>query len=194
VPTVLSRALVIVSRDRLLTQREMDYWNYFAARLEDPNGLAPQSYEGYVGFDRTTRRAVDLRTRIRPRNLVPIDQAFDVDYPPLASTDCRSVVFSEPVATFRRPGERFTVSGQVVARDRTDFNQIGIRFWPYGGSAATSVMEYGDLSAAGRFAVTFEFRDTQVGTFQMEVFLFWPGAPSQYSRCSLTPIRVAPEP
>jgi hypothetical protein len=190
-PGTLRRALVVVSRDGLVTQREMDYWNYFAARLEDPNGTGPASYEGYVAFDRAARRAVDLQTRILPRGLPAIDQPLDVDYPPFSVGDCPAVQFAQPVATHHRAGDRITISGTVVARDRSDFQQIGIRFWPYGGDAAKRMIEFGDLSASGGFSMQFEFRDAHVGRYCMEVFLFWPDAPAQYARCTLTPVTVS---
>ncbi len=191
-PGTLRRALVVVSRDGLVTQREMDYWNYFAARLEDPNGTGPASYEGYVAFDRAARRAVDLQTRVLPRHVPAIDQPLDVDYPPFSVGDCPAVQFAQPVGTHHRVGDRITISGTVVARDRSDFQQIGIRFWPYGGDAAKRMIEFGDLSASGGFSMQFEFRDTQAGRYCMEVFLFWPDAPAQYARCTLTPVTVSP--
>ena len=194
VPSTLRRAQVVVSRDGLISQREMDYWNYFSARLEDPNGVGPISYEGYVAFDRATRRAVDLQTRIQPKSRPPIEQAFDVDYPPISEQDCPAVEFSRPVASYRQVGQRFSISGRITATDRTDFNQLAIRFWPYGGDTAKKLMEYADVSASGEFSMEFEFRDSQAGQYLMEVFLFWSGASAQYARCTLTPVSVAPAP
>ena len=190
-PGTLRRALVVVSRDGLVTQREMDYWNYFAARLEDPNGTGPAGYEGYVAFDRAARRAVDFQTGLLPRSLPAIVQPLDVDYPPFSVGDCPAVQFAQPVATYLRAGDRITISGTVVARDRSDFHEIGIRFWPHGNDPAKRVMAYGDLSASGKFSMQFEFRDAQVGRYCMEVFLFWPDAPAQYARCTLTPVTVS---
>jgi hypothetical protein len=46
----LSRATIIVSRDALLSPEEMAYWNFFAARLEDPTGSG-LSYDGQPSFD-----------------------------------------------------------------------------------------------------------------------------------------------
>lgn len=36
VPVDWQRATIVVTRDRLLTQAEMDYWTFFARRIEDP--------------------------------------------------------------------------------------------------------------------------------------------------------------
>lgn len=192
VPSLWRRALVVVSRDALLSQREMDYWNYHSARLEDANGLSPRAYEGYVSLDRATRGQVDLSTRIVPKALDAVPQSFDVDYPPFAADDCRAVRFSAPVATLYRVGERIRIGGTVTARDRSDFSTALLRFWPYGGAAPKVVRAQAEVSRGGDFQIELEFRAGQEGQFLFEVFLFWPGAGSQSARCTLSPVTVMP--
>lgn len=193
-PAVWRRALVVVSRDGLLGQREMDYWNFHSARLEDPNGASPMSYEGYVSLDRASRRQTDLRTRIEPRAQPALPQAFDVDYPPIAPEDCRGVRFSGPVARRYAVGERARLGGTVTASDRSDFSTVLVRFWPYGGDARKVVREEAEVSRGGDFRLEVEFRDGQEGQFLFEVFLFWPDAGAQYSRCTLSPVTVEARP
>ena len=59
----------------------MDYWNFFAQRLEDPNRTGVTSYDQYPSFDALTGDRVDLQTDIVPRMVEPILQALTVDYP-----------------------------------------------------------------------------------------------------------------
>ena len=66
VARVWRRATVVVSRDSLISPREMDYWNFIAQRLEDPEGSGVPSYNGFVSFDAATRWAADLQTDIDP--------------------------------------------------------------------------------------------------------------------------------
>lgn len=54
VASVWRRATIVVSRDGLISQAEMDYWNYFAARLEDADRTGALSFDGYPSFDAST--------------------------------------------------------------------------------------------------------------------------------------------
>jgi hypothetical protein len=47
----LRRDTVLVSRDRLASQREMDHWTYFAQRLEDPNHTGMIDEQGIGSFE-----------------------------------------------------------------------------------------------------------------------------------------------
>jgi hypothetical protein len=188
----LSRATIIVSRDALLSPEEMAYWNFFAARLEDPTGSGVLSYDGQPSFDVTTDRRIDLRTDIRPKTLPRIGQPHDVDPEVFGATDCRGVEFITPPRARVRVGERFRVAGRVTARDRTDFHQILIRLWPSTGEESRAEREYGDISRSGSFSVDLELREGREGQYMVETFLFWPNANPQYSRCVLSPVIVSP--
>jgi hypothetical protein len=187
----LSRATIVVSRDRLLSPEEMAYWNFFAARLEDPTGSGVLGYDGQPSFDVTTDRRIDLRTDIRPKTHPRIGQPHDVDPAALGATDCRGVEFTTPPRARLRTGERFRVAGRVTARDRTDFHQILIRLWPSTDEEARAEREYGDVSRSGSFSVDLEVREGREGQFSVQVFLFWPGAAAQYPRCNLSPLIVS---
>jgi len=188
----ISRATIVVSRDGLISPEEMAYWNFFAARLEDPAGTGVVAYDGQPSFDVTTDRRIDLRTDIRPRALRRVDARPDVDPWTFGASDCQAVEFSTPPRARVRVGERFTVAGRVLARDRSDFRQILVRLWPADGDDSRAERAYGPLSASGAFSLDFELRDGREGEYSVQTFLFWPDAPPQYPRCMLSPLVVSP--
>lgn len=187
----LSRATIVVTRDRLLTAEEMAYWNFFSARLEDPTGTGVVNYDGQPSFDVTTGRRIDLRTDVRPRAHPRIGQPHDVDPPAFGATDCRAFEFTQAPRARLRAGERFRIDGRVTARDRSDFDQVLVRLWPSTDDAAMVVRESRDLSRSGTFSVDLEVRTGREGLYEVGLFLFWPDSGSQYPRCTLSPVVVS---
>jgi len=190
VPSVWQRATVVVSRARLLSQREMDYWTYFAARNEDPAGTGIVSYDGVGSFEAATSGLVDVRADIRPLRAPQIVEPFDVDGRPFDRDDVRSIRFDETIPSRFETGRTYTFSGSVSASDRSDIDQILIRLWKYGGTASDAIVLSGRVSGGSKFRVERSFNSSQRGVYLMQVFLFWPGSGSQYSRGELTPILI----
>jgi hypothetical protein len=184
------RATVIVSRDRLLSQREMDYWTFAARRLEDPNGVGVVGYDGAASLEVASGNRLDLRTDIRPLAAGALSETFDVDYPGFGRRDWREVVFDNDVPTHYRIGQRVQWSGVVNARDRNDFSAMTIRLWKSGGTAADAIRVQVPVSSRSSFVAETQFQPGQAGTYLMEVFLFWPGSGSQSSRAALSPIVI----
>jgi hypothetical protein len=131
-----------------------------------------------------------VKTAITPKDRDPAPSAYEVDFPPFDARECMGVTFDAPVPTRFTVGQRIKLSGRVTATDRTDFSSILLRYWRSGGTSATSVRASADVSHSGLFSTEFEFREGQDGVYLFEVFLFWPNAPTQWSRCSLTTVRV----
>ena len=102
VPTDWQRATIVVTRDRLLTQAEMDYWTFFARRIEDPNLTGVATWEGVPSFDRSTGRTIDLVTSIRPLAATPLVSTLGVDYPDLDGTSWRGVRYADQDPLCRR--------------------------------------------------------------------------------------------
>jgi hypothetical protein len=182
------RATIVVSRDRLLTQREMDYWTFFAQRVSDPNRIGLPAYFGTGSFDQATGRLIDLHTEIVPLTGSRIVEPLPVEFPNLGRRDWRDVVFDEPVATRYRVGDRITFSGVVNAPDRSDINTILLRFVNPDGSNVIRVQT--PVSSASSFITSTTFQEQHRGVYRMEVFLFWPDSGSQVSRVSITPITI----
>jgi hypothetical protein len=189
-PTVIRRATVLVSRDALASQAEMDYWNFYAQRLADPNRTGVPSYEGYVSFDRATRNLVDLRTDISPIAGGAPGTAVEVTAPRFGRRDWRGVEFNDTVPSRFVAGQRVTLAGRIIATDRSDFDNVLVRFWKYGGNADDAVRVFATVTRSGTFTVDVNFTQAQRGLYEMEVFLFWPSSGSQFPRGLVTPILV----
>jgi hypothetical protein len=189
VDTQWHRATIVVTRDRLLTDFEMRYWTFAARRLEDPNGAGVVGFDGAASFDVATSRAIDLHTDIRPLSGQVAVDPFDVDYPLFGRSDWRDVAFDDVVPSHYRIGERARWSGVVRARDRSDINQILIRFTKAGGGD-DAIRVTGAVSSRSSFLLDTQFEPRQAGTYMMEVFLFWPDSGPQYSRAALSPVVI----
>jgi hypothetical protein len=190
-PREWHRATIVVTRDRLLTQREMDYWNFVAARAEDPNRTGTVGWDGIPSFDLATDRAIDLRTAIRPKAAAAIPQALGVDFPDMDAFSWRGVRLDAPVKTRYTVGERVRISGQVAAQDRTDFDQVLFRLIPDGSQASTQDLRaFARVSSAGTFVADFQLEAQHRGRHAMAVYLFWPGSEGQLPRSAVTTVVV----
>jgi hypothetical protein len=81
-------------------------------------------------------------------------------------------------------------SGQVTAGDHSDFNQIILRLWRFGGTVDDAVRVVTPVSTAGTFIAETELGPQTRGRYQLEVYLFWPGSGSQNPRSILTPFTI----
>lgn len=189
-PSVIRRATVLVSRDGFASQAELDYWNCFAQRLADPTRTGVPSYDGYVSFNRATRNAVDLQTSVSPQAGGSAGAAVEVTTPRFGRRDWRGVEFSDTVPSRFTAGQRATLAGQITATDRSDFNNLLVRFWKYGGTAETAVLAWATVTRSSTFTVDVTFTSAQRGLYAMEVFLFWPNSGTQFPRGIVTPILV----
>jgi hypothetical protein len=189
VDTEWQRAIVVVSRE-LLTPREMSYWNFFAHRTEDPNLSGVYSYDGFGSFDDATGRMIDLRHDIRPRSGERVDQRFEVDFPTFGHDDFRDVRFDEAIPSVYRTGRTYRWSGQLLSPERSDYVQVLLRFWKYGGTSDDAVLVRAPISSSGSFQLEHQFQESQKGRRTMEVFLFWPGSGPQFPRVIAGPVTI----
>lgn len=190
VPSVWQRAAIVVSRDRLVSQQEMDYWNYFATRAEDPQGTGVLSYDGVGSFEAATSGLVDVQGGIRPLRAPQIVEPYLADGRPFDREDVRGIKFDDAIPTRFEGSRTYTFSGSVTASDRNDFSSVLIRLWKYGGTDADAIRISGTVSSGSRFRMDRRFESSQRGVYLMQVFLFWPGSGTQYSRASLSPIVI----
>ena len=192
-PTEWRRATVVVSRDALLSDEEMSYYSFFAQRLADPDGTGVPSYEGFVSFDAATQNTVDLQTDVTSSALTgvaPGSTLVEVTAPEFGRRDWRGVEFYAPVPSRFSTNRAVQLTGRVTATDRTDFNEVLIRFWKSGGNSSDAVRVLVPVSRAGTFAADVQFSGSQRGLYSMEVFLLWSNAPPQSARTRVTPILV----
>jgi hypothetical protein len=181
------RATILVSRDRLATQEEMNYWNFFAERLSDRSQASRASYQHHVTYRRATGNMVNLSTSIRPRQGGPLAQHLDTDTPAFDRGDLRAVTFTSPVPTRFAAGQAVVLSGHVTATDQ-DFNQISLSFWT--ATATASIPFRGVVNRSGDFSVTVQFPESQRDVYGLGVYLFWAGSGNQFPRSFTSTIAV----
>ena len=188
-PTSWRRATVVISDDGLLSQREMDYWNFFAQRLEDPNRTGVKSYDLYPSFDTLTANRVDLQTDIVPRTAEPIIQPLPVDSPDFGRLDWPGVVFDEAVPSRYSIGTRTRLSGRVTDTSR-NFDTLLVRLWKHDGGSDQALRYWTPIGADGSFAIDIAPASLQTGSYSIGVFLFSPDSGSQHPRAILSPAVV----
>jgi hypothetical protein len=181
------RATVLVSRNRLASQAEMDYWNFFAQRLANPSQRTVMTVDGYVPFKAATNNLVSLSTAIAPLRAPSLPQTLDTAMPAFGVADFRDVEFSAPMATHVDAGSEVMLSGRVTATNAADVTMIELMFWKDGVAPITfdaPVHKSGDFSMPIRFAAGTRDR------YNVGVYLFWPDAPPQRPRTTLNAVTV----
>jgi hypothetical protein len=123
------RATVLVSRNRLASQQEMDYWNFFAQRLGDRNHASRSTLDNFVSFRRATGGAVDVATAIQPRAAAPEAETLEIDTPAYGASDWRGISLTSPLPSRFVAGQTVTVTGRVTAPDAVDFTSVTLGFW-----------------------------------------------------------------
>jgi hypothetical protein len=187
-PTRWRRATVLISRDRLASQQEMDYWNFFAERLADRRGGGTPTADGYVPFRVATHNAVTLSTAIVARRAAALPQVLDTDTPAFGALDWRGVSFDPPVRQVFAANDDVLLTGHVTAGDAVDFDRIAVAFWNEG--VAAPITFAGDIGRSGDFTVPVHFTADHRGRYVMSVYLFWPGSGPQRPRASVTSVAV----
>ena len=189
VPSEWHRAIVVVSRGRLLTQEEMNYWTFFVQRLADPNRSQAGSYDGFVSFDAATGNTIDLKHDIRPKTASAIGQALQVDYPNFSAADLRDFSLDAPLPTLLSVGQRLRVSGRITSTERSDWTQIQMYLVRDGGGLDGFRM-IGNVSSNGSFVMEETLQESHRGRFMLQVYALSPGAPPQFPRTIIGPFTV----
>ena len=166
------QAFVVVS-DELISQMEMDYYNFYAQRAAAASGT--QSYDGYGSFAEATGHRVALRTDIdTPADAghLKITQPLVVSDVPFGPRDWRGLVFTEPVPSRVVAETSYLLSGSID----TDivpgsFQFIVLRATRYGDAPADAITIETTVSG-GRFSVPINFADDQRGAYEIDFFVF----------------------
>lgn len=112
-PAVWRRANIVVSHNRLLTKREMDWFNFFAKRTSDPDVTGIESLSGTPSTEVATGGEIDVQTEIRPRAHPQIRGRFAVSYPNVGKKDFVGVRLSKKLGTRYEVGRRYVISGRI---------------------------------------------------------------------------------
>ncbi len=173
VPTDWSRATIVVSRGGLLSQREMNYWTFYAQRSEDPNRSGIIDFDGYGSFDRATDNLVNFKTDIRPLSGAAIVGPLSVDYPSYGTLDLRGLELNAPLATLSAAGAPITFAGRVTVANRANFNRVAFCLAEEDeASCGRSAVAVSALGGDGGF--TASVQPPSAGRYQLLMFLVTP--------------------
>ena len=183
-----SRVTVVVSREGLLSQEEMSYWNFFAARHAATGGVT--TWDGVPSFFEATGGAAELRTDVTPVNAAKIVESVEVGHRPIAPGEFRDVQLDEPVPALIAVGESVTIAGIVTTTKRDDFTVACAEWYRH----AASIFEC-DAIAGNRFSIPYRFTAGDSGQHTLKIYLFFPspgsGPDSFLYTASISGITVA---
>jgi hypothetical protein len=144
VPSILRRAYIVVSPQRLMSARDLSWFNFFARRLSDPDVTGIEDLDLTPSTEFATLGLVDLRTEIRPRTQPQVAGEFAVSYPKVGRGDLVGLRLDRPLGTRYQVGRAYVVAGRVKVDG--SHSEVRIRL----GSREFS----GEIGADRRFAVT----------------------------------------
>ncbi len=186
VDSVWRRATVIVSRDELLSQAEMDFWNFFAARHAATEGVT--TWEGVPSWHEATGGRARLHSDITPKTGGKIvnDPPLQVSYAPIDPGEFPGAQLDKPIPGLITPGSTLTISGIVTATARDDFFQACVEFRLGARRSDTGFFRRTCSPVVGnRFRMTKSFEEHEAGQYEL---LFWLDAPGPGGRMYLAGI------
>ena len=153
-------AVVVVSRDRLLSEEEMSYWNFFAARQE------AVTVPGYTTYAEAAQGLARLYTDVTPMSARKI-----VNSPPLPASlpvdrhDLPGVQLDASVPTLFTVGESLTIAG-TMTMERNELRRACLQF-----EVHSSFTEVCGPVVGNRFAVFRRFSEADVGDYGVSLYL-----------------------
>jgi len=184
------QAFIVVS-DELISEEEMDYYNFYAQRAAVATGT--QSYDGYGSFAEATGNRVTLRTAIDPRDAagtLPIAQTLPVSHVPFGRWDWRGLVLDTEVPSHLAVGESVSWTGSIDPQFLPDqYEFIVWRATRYGDASADATIVRASVRG-GRFSIPVQFGPDQVGAYEVDIFVFENADSPAISTSVLTPLFV----
>jgi hypothetical protein len=181
------RATVLVSRDRLASKAEMDYWNFFAQRLANVSHQAVASVDGYVPFRTATHDVVSLSTSIKPSRTAALPQLLDTAAPSFGVSDFRDISLESPMPSRITASGELDLVGRVAATAPAGASQIELVFWRDG---APPISFDAPVERSGGFTIPVRFDAAARGVYNVGVYLLWPDASPQRPRTMLNAVTV----
>lgn len=184
------QAVIIVS-DALVSQREMDYYNFYAQRAEAQTGT--RAYDGFGSFFEATGGRANLHTSIVTRDPAVhpvVAQTLTVSNVPFGTGDWRGVVFDEALPSRIRTGTTVTLSGRIDPEVLPGSYQfLVVRATRLGDPPDEATTAQTSVSA-GRFAVSLRFPADGAGAYSLDAFVFVDVEGSPVPTSVLTPLFV----
>ncbi len=182
VMTQWRRAVVVISpAGTLLSQKEMNYWNFYAKRIGEKQNIT--SLQGDPSFFRASGNKLRLRTDVNARNYPKITKGFQTVFRKYGRKDWRGVTFDTAVRSRYLANTNYTFSGRVTLTDQAYDNILILA------EMADGTYERFDASITDQqFSVTGKF--LKRGNYTFRVFLFYPGSGSQRHTTSVSGVIV----
>ena len=188
--TEWNQAVVVVS-DTLLSQVEMDYYNFYAQRAAAPRGT--RAYDGFGSFFEATSGRTALRTAIitgDPGANPAVSQTLDVSDLPFGAGDWRGLKFDQPVPARLRTSTGLTLSGSIDATVLPGSYQfVIIRASRFGDPPDEATTVQTSVSG-GRFTVSLRFPNDGGGAYALDAFVFVDEASPPIPTSVVTPFFV----
>jgi hypothetical protein len=161
VPPVWRRATIVVSPERLLSKKDLRWFNFYAKRISDPEVTGVESITGVPSIEIATLGMVDVRTEIRPRSHPQIPGEFDVSYPQLGKRDIAGLKLKKKLKTRFVSGKNHVLAGRVKKPEGQ--GTISVRI---GSKVFTA-----EIQADRSFSVPIELRREDRGPQWMTIWL-----------------------
>jgi len=188
--TEWNQAVVIVS-DTLLSQEEMDYYNFYAQRAAASTGT--RAYDGFGSFFEATGGRASLQTAMLTRDADAhpvVTEAPDVGDVAFGTGDWRGLLFDEPIPGRLPTSTTLTLSGNIDPEVLPGSYQFLIirasRFGDPPGDAITVQTSV----RGGRFVISLRFPADGAGAYAIDAFVFVDGEATPISTSVITPLFV----
>ena len=185
------RQVFVVVSDELISQMEMDYYNFYAQRAAASSGT--QSYDGYGSFYEASGNRVTLRTDIDTRDPggnPKITQTLAVGDRPFGLGDWRGLVFDSPVTSRVAAGATLTLTGSIDTELLPGSYEFVILRAARSGDAPSAAMTVRATVSDGRFSVPLRFTNAQTGGYAIDAFVFVDADSAAIPTSVMTPLFV----
>lgn len=188
--TEWNQAVVIVS-DTLLSQEEMDYYNFYAQRAAASTGT--RAYDGFGSFFEATGGRASLQTTILTRDAdthPAITQALDVGDVAFGTGDWRGLMFDEPIPGRLLTSTTLTLRGNIDPEVLPGSYQFLIIRASRFGDAPGDAITVQTAVRGGRFVISLRFPADGAGAYAIDAFVFVDGEARPIPTSVITPLFV----
>ncbi len=181
------QAFVVVS-DELISQREMDFFNFYARRAGASEGT--RSVDGFGSFSEATGGAMTLATDIVAPGGEAEAAGGAVSDVPFGAGDWRGIVFDEPVPSVLNAGETLTLTGSIDPDTLPGSHQFIILRLARHGDPASDARTVQATISGGRFTLPLSLAGAPAGAYTVDLFVYDDASGPALPAGSLTPLQV----
>jgi hypothetical protein len=166
------QAFIVVS-DELISQVEMDYYNFYAQRAAAAGGT--RSVDGYGSFFEATGDRATLATDIDAGDTEAnpkITQTLTVRDTPFGPRDWRGLVFDSPIPSRISAGASVTLTGNIDVETLPGSYQFVILRAARHGDVPSAAKTVETTVNGGRFVLPLKFTAAETGAYTIDAFVF----------------------